>query len=89
MAELSRFYGIRVVMYAEHGGRHHRPHLHAAYQRAKVVLAVDTIEVLAGKLPPRQQRLLEAWAELHHQELREAWDSLQSDNPPTAIDPLR
>jgi Domain of unknown function (DUF4160) len=76
-------------MYPEHGGRHNRPHLHAVYQRAKVVLAVDTIEVLAGQLPRRQQRLLEGWAELHQQVLLDAWHILQSDRNPPPIDPLR
>jgi hypothetical protein len=89
MAELSRFFGIIVRMYPERSARHHRPHLHAVYQRNKVVLAVDTIEILAGKLPRRQQRLLEGWAELHHQELLDAWEALQSDRSPASIEPLR
>jgi hypothetical protein len=36
MPEISRFFGIIVRMYAERGAWHHRPHLHAVYQRAKV-----------------------------------------------------
>src|SRR5437899_1441004 len=89
MAELSRFFGIRIRMYPEHGSRHHRQHLHAVYQHAKLVLAVDTIEVLAGQLPRRQQRFVEGWAELHQQELLDAWNILQSDRIPPAIEPLR
>ena len=89
MPELSRFFGIRVHMFAEHSVRHHRPHLHATYQRAKVVLAVDTIEVLTGRLPPRQQRLLEGWAELHQPELLRAGSLLQSEGTSTSIEPLR
>ncbi len=89
MAELSRFYGIIVRMFAERGRRHHRPHLHAIYQGAQVVLAIDTIEVLAGKLPRRQQRLLEAWAELHQAELGAAWQTLQTDQNPDRIEPLK
>jgi hypothetical protein len=89
MPELSRFFGIRISMYAEHSPRHNRPHLHAVYQRAKVVLAVDTIEALAGQLPRRQQRLLEAWAELHQQELLDAWHVLQAGGLPGRIEPLR
>jgi len=89
MPELSRFFGIRVSMFAEHGTRHHRPHFHAVYQGAKVVVAVDTIEVLAGALPRRQQRLLEGWAELHQTELLEAWNQIHSDIVPSRIDPLR
>ena len=89
MPELSRFFGIRVSMYQEHSSRHHRPHFHAVYQRSKVVVAVDTIEVLAGQLPRRQQRLLEGWAELHQTELLDAWQMLQSDQIPPAIEPLK
>lgn len=89
MAELSRFYGIIVRMFAERGQRHHRPHLHAIYQGQQVVLAVDTIEILARQLPRRQQRLLEAWAELHQDELMTAWRALQADQSPERIDPLK
>ncbi|MBW8884735.1 MAG: DUF4160 domain-containing protein, partial [Planctomycetia bacterium] len=52
-------------------------------------LGVDIIEVLAGQLPRRQQRLLEGWAEFHQQELLDAWDILHSDQIPPRIDPLR
>src|SRR5207245_6099180 len=30
---------------------------------------IDPIELIAGSLPKRQQRLVEAWAELHQSEL--------------------
>lgn len=89
MPELSRFFGIIVRMFAERGERHHRPHLHAIYQKAQVVLAIDTIEILAGQLPRRQQRLLEAWAELHQPELVAAWQTLQADQSPDRIEPLK
>ena len=89
MPELSRFFGIRVIMRSEHLTRHRRPHLHAAYQQSNVVLAVDTIEVLAGQLPRRQQRLLEAWTELHQQELLNAWHALQVGHNPEPIEPLK
>lgn len=32
MPEIARFFGIIIRMYAEAGGKHHRPHLHAYYQ---------------------------------------------------------
>lgn len=76
-------------MHQEHSTRHNRPHLHAIYQGAKVVLAVDTIDVLAGQFPRRQQRLLEGWAELHQQELLDAWRALQAGDNPLPIEPLR
>jgi len=89
MPELSRFFGIRVTMFSEHRTQHRRPHLHASYQQSNVVFAVDTMEVVAGQLPRRQQRLLEGWAELHQQELLDAWQILQAGRNPDPIEPLK
>ena len=89
MPEVSRFFGIIVRMYAEAGGQHHRPHFHAYYQESVAIYAIDAVDALAGSLPRRQQRLVEAWAELHQRELRENWDRLQEGRPPRSIEPLR
>ena len=50
---------------------------------------MDTVELIAGALPRRQQRFVEAWAELHQEELLEDWSRLQSGHPPFKIDPLQ
>lgn len=76
-------------MYAEPGAPHHRPHFHAYCQDAVAIYSVDSIELMAGSLPRRQQRLVEAWAELHQAELLGNWDRLQSGRPPVKIDPMR
>jgi len=87
--ELSRFFGIVIRMFTEIGGPHHRPHFHAYYQGHVAILGIDPIDLLAGELPRRQQRLVEAWAELHQAELRVDWERLQSGMPPRPIEPLR
>jgi len=89
MPEITRFFGIIVRMFVEPMTRHHRPHFHAYYQDSVVVVAIDTIEVVAGGLPRRQQRLVEAWTEIHQQELLEDWRQLQSGHVPFKIEPLR
>jgi hypothetical protein len=68
---------------------HHRPHFHAYYQEHAAVFAIDTIERLGGGLPKPQQRLVEAWVEIHRAELDHDWALLQSGQPPVKIDPLR
>jgi len=40
-------------------------------------------------LPRRQQRFVEAWAELHQEELLNNWARLQSGQPPERIIPLQ
>ena len=89
MPEISRFYGIIIRMFVEPSSSHHRPHYHAYYQDQSVIVAVDTIETLAGGFPRRQQRLVEAWSEIHRDELLEDWSRLQSGRPPFTIEPLR
>ena len=89
MPELSRFFGIIIRMFMEVGAPHHRPHFHAVYQEAKAVFALDPIECIGGGLPQTQERLVEAWAEIHREELLQAWGLLQSGKPPFKIEPLR
>jgi len=62
---------------------------HAYSQEHVAVFAVDTIERLSGSLPEAQQRLVEAWAEIHRTELQHDWELLQSGQPPVKIEPLR
>ena len=76
-------------MFAEPAAPHHRPHFHACYQDAAAVFAVDTIELLGGELPQKQQRLVEAWAEIHQPELLEDWAQLQAGRLPFKIEPLK
>jgi hypothetical protein len=75
-------------MYVEAGGPHHRPHFHAYYQDEVAIYAIDTIDLLAGGLPRPQQRFVEAWAELHRDELVVNWERLQEGHLPIKIDPL-
>ena len=89
MPELSRFFGIMIRMFVEAGGPHHTPHFHAYYQDQVAVYDIDKIELLAGTLPRRQERLVLAWAELHRQELIDAWRTLQQGRSPAKIEPLK
>jgi hypothetical protein len=87
--EIARFYGIIVRMFTEPDAPHHRPHFHAYYQGSVGIYAVDVIELVGGRLPLRQARLVEAWAELHRDELLEVWERLQAGERPFKIRPLQ
>ena len=88
MPELSRFFGIIIRMYFEAAEPHHLPHFHAYYQDDVAVVGVEPIDLIAGSLPRRQRRLVEAWAELHQEELLANWQRLQAGQPPIPISPL-
>lgn len=75
-------------MYAEAGGPHHLPHFHAYYQDDVAVVGLDPVELIAGGLPRRQRRLVEAWAEVHQDELLADWRRLQEGQIPVPIAPL-
>ncbi len=71
MPELSRFYGIVIKMYF---GDHAPPHFHAEYASDEALVEIETLTLLAGRLPPRAERLVMEWASLHQNELRAQWD---------------
>lgn len=52
------------------------------------MFGLDPIELIAGSLPLRQRRFVEAWAELRQAELLADWERLQAGQSPLAIDPL-
>ena len=76
-------------MFAEPGSPHHTAHFHAYYQSEIGIFGIDPVELIAGSLPRRQRRLVEAWAELHQAELRADWERLQEGQSPAAIEPLK
>ena len=85
MPELCRFYGIIIRMYfSDHGP----PHFHARYGGEEALVGIDTLAVLHGRLPPRAQGLVVEWASLRQDELREAWDRAQRQEPLGRIAPL-
>lgn len=89
MPELSRFFGVIIRMYMEAGEPHHSPHFHAYYQDEAAVFQLDPVELIAGSLPRKQKRLVEAWAELHEAELLEDWQLLLGGQVPNKIDPIK
>jgi hypothetical protein len=88
MPEISRFFGIIIRMFVEPLTQHHVAHFHAYYQNEVAVFNIDPIEQIAGSLPIRQKRFVEAWAELHQDELQRDWILLQQGQVPAKIHPL-
>ena len=85
MPEISRFYGIVIKIYF---ADHLPPHLHAEYGTEEALLNIETLAVIAGKLPTRAISLIREWASLHREELRAAWDKARNLESPGKIAPL-
>ena len=77
MPEICRFFGIIITMYWEADAPHQTPHFHVRYNDYRASYGVDPVVQLAGALPRRQQRLVEAWAEIHQEELIQDWTLAQ------------
>jgi hypothetical protein len=89
MPSISMFYGIIVYLYFRDNKQHHSPHIHARYQGQEVVVSLPDGEVLEGSIPNSKMKLLQAWIELHKDELIANWELAVSGQQPYKIDPLR
>jgi hypothetical protein len=68
---------------------HGPPHFHAEYAEDQAVIGIETVAVLAGRLPPRALGLVTEWAALHQDELRQAWAKAKNLEVVSPIAPLR
>ena len=89
MPAISMFYGIIVYMYFMDNRQHNKPHVHAKYQEDEVIVTIPDGEILEGKIPHSKMKLLQAWIELHKDELVADWELAVSGQQPFKIDPLR
>lgn len=88
MPELSRFYGIVIVMWPDEQRHLGRPHFHASYAGDWASIAFDPPELLAGELPPNAHRLVVRWALAHQAELLDNWKRVRRGESTTRIPPL-
>jgi hypothetical protein len=84
-----RKYNSFAELYYANNDRHHLPHFHARYQGYKAAIAIEDGRVLAGNLPSKQLKLVQAWIELHRDKLIVNWDLVVNDEEPFRIAPLQ
>ena len=87
MPELSRFYNIVIKMIFEDNLQHSKPHIHVYYHEYEASIGIDG-EVLAGRIPPRQLRIVQGWIAIHEEELYSAWNNAVRKKPFEKIEPL-
>ena len=76
MPIISMFYGILVSMFFEDNDRHHLPHIHVRYSGEKASIAIEDGCVLAGRFPSKQLKMVQAWIEIHKDELYANWEQI-------------
>ena len=88
MPVLSLFYGLVIRMYKETSGKHSKPHIHAEYAGEEVAIALDG-EILEGSIPSKKLKLVEAWMEIHREDLEANWNLLSKGEQYFKIEPLK
>ena len=89
MPTISMFYGIIITLYFFDDERHKLPHIHAKYQDQSASFSIHDGNLLAGTLASAKTRLVQAWIEIHREELMADWELAVSSQPPFKIEPLR
>lgn len=86
MPLISRFFGISIYMYYDD---HAPPHFHDKYGNEEILVDIQTLRVLTGKVSPRVLGLVIEWASLHQEELMDNWDKGEKYENMPKIDPLK
>lgn len=69
--------------------KHHTiPHIHTRCAEFEASVNIEDGEILAGNLPRKQLRLVQAWIELHRDELMADWELAVNGETPYKITPL-
>lgn len=69
--------------------QHKLPHIHVRYQGDEVIVQIPEGNILERSIPNSKMKLLQAWIELHKDELVADWELAVSGEQPYKIDPLR
>jgi len=83
MPSISAFYGIIIYMYFLDNRQHQAPHIHVKYQGQEVVVSIPEGGTLEGSIPSSKMKLVQAWIEIHKDELMADWElAVSGEHPP-------
>ena len=89
MPVLSMFYGIIISLYYFDQRKHRLPHIHVKYQDEEAVIAIFDGELLEGSLRTNKMKLVQAWIEIHRDEIMADWELASQGQEVFKIDPLK
>jgi len=89
MPVISMFYGVIVLMYYFDNKKHHLPHIHAQYGEEEAVILIPEGNVIEGSLRTAKLKLVQAWIEIHRDELMADWQLAVNGQAVFKIEPLK
>jgi hypothetical protein len=82
MPTIAFFHGIAIRMFFND---HAPAHFHAYHADQEAKFDIETGEVIGGRLPSAQRKLVQRWIALYKSELRDAWRAVRHDLSPERI----
>ncbi|MFH1289058.1 MAG: DUF4160 domain-containing protein [bacterium] len=89
MPVISMFYGIIISMFYIDNRRHKKPHIHVQYQGEEAVISIPDGKVLEGSIKASKLKLVQAWIEIHKEDLTADWELAKKGQNVFTIEPLR
>ena len=75
MPRIAYFFGISIYMYLDDHGT---PHCHGIYGDYAGSFSLENGKLLAGQMPPKQQKKIEEFIKQNQSELIESWNELST-----------
>ena len=89
MPVVSMFYGIVVLMYYFDNKKHRQPHVHVESGGDEAVVSIPDGGILEGNLRTAKLKLVQAWIEIHQEDLMKDWHLAVTGQAIVRIEPLR
>jgi len=89
MPVISMFYGVIVLMYYFDNRKHHQPHIHVQYADEEAVVSIPDGNIIEGAIRTAKLKLVQAWIEIHRDELMANWQLAVNGQAVFRIEPLR
>ena len=89
MPVISMFYGLIISMYYLDTKQHKLPHIHVRHAETEAVYQIPEGILLEGFLTSNKEKLIQAWIEIHKEDLMANWQLAISGNTVFKIDPLK
>ena len=77
------------MMYFYDNKKHHLPHIHVKYQNDEAIFSIIDGNLIEGKLPKNKIKLVEAWIEIHREDLIADWQLAIEGQQIFKIEPLK
>ncbi len=89
MPVIAMFYGLIVSMYYLDTKQHNYPHVHIRFAETEAIYRIPDGLLLESSMLSSKEKLIQAWIEIHKEDLMADWQLAVTGNKVFNIDPLK